>query len=76
MHGSSTCTRQARGVGKPVVLAGCVPQGDRHLEELQGLSVLGLQQIERVVEVVEQTLQVGHHSAFSARRQQMQHRSC
>ncbi len=41
---------------KKIVLAGCVPQGDRHNKNIQGYSVIGVQQIARVVEVVEQTL--------------------
>ncbi|VVU94509.1 Uncharacterized protein family UPF0004 [seawater metagenome] len=41
---------------KFIVLAGCVPQGDRHNKNIQGYSVVGVQQIDRVLEVVEQTL--------------------
>ncbi|KAF7998524.1 hypothetical protein HCN44_010932 [Aphidius gifuensis] len=42
--------------GKHVVLAGCVPQGAPKTKFLQGMSVIGVQQIDRVVEVVEETL--------------------
>ncbi|PSN40217.1 Threonylcarbamoyladenosine tRNA methylthiotransferase [Blattella germanica] len=45
--------------GKAVVVAGCVPQGAPKTEFLHGLSVVGVQQIDRVVEVVEETLK-GH----------------
>ncbi|XP_055383786.1 threonylcarbamoyladenosine tRNA methylthiotransferase [Condylostylus longicornis] len=45
--------------GKHVVVAGCVPQGAPKSEYLKGLSVVGVQQIDRVVEVVEETLK-GH----------------
>lgn len=45
--------------GKHVVVAGCVPQGAPKSEYLRGLSVVGVQQIDRVVEVVEETLK-GH----------------
>uniref|UniRef100_A0A1B0DFB9 tRNA-t(6)A37 methylthiotransferase n=1 Tax=Phlebotomus papatasi TaxID=29031 RepID=A0A1B0DFB9_PHLPP len=45
--------------GKHVVVAGCVPQGAPKSEYLKGLSVIGVQQIDRVVEVVEETLK-GH----------------
>lgn len=45
--------------GKHVVVAGCVPQGAPKAEYLKGLSVVGVQQIDRVVEVVEETLK-GH----------------
>ncbi|KAK3909552.1 Threonylcarbamoyladenosine tRNA methylthiotransferase [Frankliniella fusca] len=41
---------------KHLVLAGCVPQGAPKAEYLQGISVIGVQQIDRVVEVVEETL--------------------
>lgn len=44
---------------KPLVVAGCVPQGSRDLKELEGISIVGVQQIDRVVEVVEETLK-GH----------------
>lgn len=46
----------AKRLGKRVVLAGCVPQGAPKADYLQGLSVIGVQQIDRVVEVVEETL--------------------
>ena len=36
-------------------MAGCVPQGQRNHRDLEGLSVVGVQQIDRVVEVVEET---------------------
>ena len=37
-------------------MAGCVPQGKPDAEYIRGLSVVGVQQIDRVVEVVEETL--------------------
>ncbi|KAK0180257.1 hypothetical protein PV327_005920 [Microctonus hyperodae] len=46
----------ARNLGKHVVVAGCVPQGAPKSGYLKGLSVIGVQQIDRVVEVVEETL--------------------
>ncbi|KAK7077994.1 Threonylcarbamoyladenosine tRNA methylthiotransferase [Halocaridina rubra] len=48
--------KAGRDAGKKVVVAGCVPQGAPRSEFLQGLSVVGVQQIDRVVEVVEETL--------------------
>lgn len=39
-----------------MVVAGCVPQGAPKAPFIQGLSVIGVQQIDRVVEVVEETL--------------------
>lgn len=47
-------------IGKHVVVAGCVPQGAPKQEYLKGLSIVGVQQIDRVVEVVEETLK-GHN---------------
>lgn len=46
----------AHKAGKAVVVTGCVPQGAPKTGFLQGLSIIGVQQIDRVVEVVEQTL--------------------
>ncbi|KAL0113863.1 hypothetical protein PUN28_011300 [Cardiocondyla obscurior] len=45
-----------KNIGKHVVVAGCVPQGAPKSSFLQGLSMIGVQQIDRVVEVVEETL--------------------
>ncbi|TMW66099.1 hypothetical protein Poli38472_003864 [Pythium oligandrum] len=50
---------KAKTEGKAVVVAGCVPQADRHLKGLEGVSMVGIQQVDRVVEVVEETLK-GH----------------
>nr|XP_018900770.1 PREDICTED: threonylcarbamoyladenosine tRNA methylthiotransferase [Bemisia tabaci] len=52
--------QEGRSKGKFVVVAGCVPQGAPKLDFIQGLSVIGVQQIDRVVEVVEETLK-GHN---------------
>mmetsp|Transcript_12334 Transcript_12334/g.22013 ORF Transcript_12334/g.22013 Transcript_12334/m.22013 type:complete len:502 (+) Transcript_12334:250-1755(+) len=46
----------ARKEGKGVVVSGCVPQADRNLKGLEGVSMLGVTQIDRIVDVVEQTL--------------------
>lgn len=50
---------KCKNAKKPLVVAGCVPQGSRDLKELEGVSIVGVQQIDRVVEVVEETLK-GH----------------
>ncbi|CAB3363624.1 Hypothetical predicted protein [Cloeon dipterum] len=42
--------------GKPLVVAGCVPQGAPRSGYLSNISTIGVQQIDRVVEVVEETL--------------------
>ncbi|KAJ7396759.1 hypothetical protein BTVI_142020 [Pitangus sulphuratus] len=44
---------------KKVVVAGCVPQAQPRQDYLKGLSIIGVQQIDRVVEVVEETIK-GH----------------
>ncbi|XP_058064869.1 threonylcarbamoyladenosine tRNA methylthiotransferase [Anopheles bellator] len=49
----------AHRAGKHVVVAGCVPQAAPRSDYLRGLSVVGVQQIDRVAEVVEETLK-GH----------------
>lgn len=49
----------AQSKNKHVIVAGCVPQGSSKSEYLKGISVIGVQQIDRVVEVVEETLK-GH----------------
>ncbi|XP_060535104.1 threonylcarbamoyladenosine tRNA methylthiotransferase [Cylas formicarius] len=46
----------AKRRGKYLVLAGCVPQGAPKSQFVRGLSVIGVQQIDRIVEVVEETL--------------------
>lgn len=42
--------------GKCVVVAGCVSQAAPKTPYLKGLSIVGVQQIDRVVEVVEEAL--------------------
>uniref|UniRef100_M4BZB9 Threonylcarbamoyladenosine tRNA methylthiotransferase n=1 Tax=Hyaloperonospora arabidopsidis (strain Emoy2) TaxID=559515 RepID=M4BZB9_HYAAE len=50
---------KGRKQNKAVVVAGCVPQADRQLKVLEDVSIVGIQQVDRVVEVVEETLK-GH----------------
>lgn len=52
--------KDAQDKNKYVVLAGCVPQAAPSMDSIKGLSVIGVQQIDRVVEVVEETLK-GHN---------------
>ncbi|GBG77947.1 hypothetical protein CBR_g25878 [Chara braunii] len=51
-----TLIKKGKESKKHLVIAGCVPQGDRGAKELEGLSIVGVQQIHRIVEVVEETL--------------------
>jgi tRNA A37 methylthiotransferase MiaB len=55
----TTLISKCRSANKSLVVAGCVPQGSKNLKELEGVNVVGVQQIDRVVEVVEETLK-GH----------------
>lgn len=60
--------KRAAQRGVPVVISGCVPQADRALTWLNGLSVVGVTQIDRIVEVVEQALQ-GHSVQLLSRKE-------
>lgn len=51
--------RAGEAAGVKVVVAGCVPQGQPDHKDLRNYSILGVQQIARVAEVVEETLK-GH----------------
>ncbi|CAD5123594.1 unnamed protein product [Dimorphilus gyrociliatus] len=55
--------------GKRVVLAGCIPQGQKNTQYIKGLSIIGVQQIDKVCQVVEETLKGNSVSFLSARRQ-------
>ena len=57
-------------IGKKVVVAGCVPQGRPDAEYIRGLSVIGVQQIDRVVEVVEETLKGNQVRLFGQKKVQ------
>lgn len=48
--------RKAKDNGKSVIVSGCVPQASPKGKEWDGLSIIGVQQIDRVVEVVEETI--------------------
>ncbi|EMS55517.1 CDK5 regulatory subunit-associated protein 1-like 1 [Triticum urartu] len=63
----STLISKCKTANKPLVVAGCVPQGSRDLKELEGISIIGVQQIDRVVEVVEETLK-GHEVRLLSRK--------
>jgi len=54
--------------GKKVIVAGCVPQGKPDSEYIKGLSVIGVQQIDRVVEVVEETLKGNNVRLFGPKK--------
>lgn len=56
-------------LGKHIVAAGCVPQGAPKLKYLQKLSIIGVQNIDRVVEVVEETLKGHAVQLFSQKKE-------
>ncbi|KAJ3337781.1 hypothetical protein HDU93_000509 [Gonapodya sp. JEL0774] len=47
---------RARRLGKKVIVSGCVPQASSRDKRWDGISIIGVQQIDRVVEVVEETI--------------------
>ena len=51
-----TVLERGRREGKALVVSGCVPQGERDAPGLEGLTLLGPTQIDRVVEAVEAAL--------------------
>ncbi|GJN02903.1 hypothetical protein PR202_ga20294 [Eleusine coracana subsp. coracana] len=63
----TTLISKCKSANKPLVVAGCVPQGSQGLKELEGISIIGVQQIDRVVEVVEETLK-GHEVRLLSRK--------
>ena len=65
--GFKSAIKKGRDLNKVIVVSGCVPQGQKDLPELRDLSVVGVQQIDRVVEVVEETLK--GHTVHLFRRQ-------
>ena len=60
--------QQAKEKQKPVIVSGCVPQGDRNIKGLEDVSVIGVTQIDRVVEVVEESLK-GHNVKLLAKKE-------
>lgn len=62
-------TNRARAAGKPVILSGCVPSADSSVTEgLDGVSLLGVTQIDRIVEVVEQAMEGNNVQLLGHRR--------
>ncbi|XP_065215623.1 threonylcarbamoyladenosine tRNA methylthiotransferase [Planococcus citri] len=59
----------AQKLGKYVVVAGCVPQGAPKSNYLKGLSIIGVQQIDRVVEVIEETIKGNSVRLFGQKKQ-------
>ena len=51
------------------MLAGCVPQGAPKSDLVDGFSIIGVQQIDRIVEVVEETLNGNVVQLFGVRKE-------
>ena len=58
-YAMETLIRKDKDAVKLLVVTCCVFQGKKDLKDLEGVSIIGVQQIEMVVEVVEETLK-GH----------------
>lgn len=59
---------KAQETGKPVVLAGCVPSSDKKLaDSLDGVSMLDVSQLDRIVDVVEESIK-GHTVKLLSKR--------
>eukprot|EP01083_Nonionella_stella_P272196 922831_1 len=63
-----TMVRRAKNRSKYIVAAGCVPQGDKKIDEIQGVSIVGVQQIDKIVDVVKQTFAGNTVQLFAAKR--------
>jgi len=48
--------KQFRDLKKRIVLAGCIPQAEKNLEQFNDCSIIGTYQIHNIVDVVEETL--------------------
>ena len=63
-----TLIRKAKNKNKYIVAAGCVPQGDKKINELNNISIIGVQQIDRIIEVVQETLKGNIVRLFGSKR--------
>jgi threonylcarbamoyladenosine tRNA methylthiotransferase CDKAL1 len=59
----------AKSTGKKIVVAGCVPQAQHSNDNWRQLSAIGVQQIDRVVEVVEETLKGNSVQLYASRKE-------
>ena len=57
--GFKAAIKKGKELNKTLVVAGCVPQGQKDMDDIKDISVIGVQQIDRVVEVIEESLK-GH----------------
>lgn len=66
--GFKSAIRKGKELNKILVVAGCVPQGQKDLEEIKDVSAVGVSQIDRVVEVVEGALNGNVVRLFGSKR--------
>ena len=66
--GLKSAIRRGKDLQKTLVVAGCVPQGQKDLADVQDISVVGVHQIDRVVEVVEETIKGNTVKLFGQKR--------
>ena len=66
--GFKSAIRKGKELNKTLVVAGCVPQGQRDLDEIKDVSAVGVKQIDRIVEVVEGALNGNTVRLFGTKR--------
>ncbi|EER08714.1 2-methylthioadenine synthetase, putative [Perkinsus marinus ATCC 50983] len=64
----ATLVKAAEAEGLPTVVCGCVPQADRKSRALRNASLVGTSQIDRIVEVVEETLRGNRVSLLQSKK--------
>lgn len=60
---------KARSTGKPVVVSGCVPQGEKSSKQWEDVSVIGVQQIQHAKYVVEEALKGNKVHLFTRKKE-------
>ncbi|CAJ0577562.1 unnamed protein product, partial [Mesorhabditis spiculigera] len=65
---ASNLVKEGQGGGKKIVMAGCVSQAAPDEPWLKGISIVGVKQIDRITEVVEETLKGNTVRLLSRRR--------
>lgn len=63
-----TLIRKGKTKNKYIIAAGCVPQGDKKINDLNNISIIGVQQIDRIVQVVQETLKGNIVRLFASKR--------
>lgn len=62
--------KKAKSTGKPVIVAGCVPQGEQNGKNWNDVSVVGVRHIDRVAEVVQEAMRGNTVRYLSANRRE------